>query len=105
MPALIKIDVEGAELQVLEGAKRTITQHKPTVIFEHGASTAAYYGTLPSAIFKLLSDAGLRIFDIDGNGPYPLEDFEHPTSRGAPSGTSWLTSDTWRSSSAFLLAK
>jgi FkbM family methyltransferase len=84
VPALIKIDVEGAELQVLEGAKRTITQHKPTVIFEHGASAAAYYGTPPSAIFKLLSDAGLRIFDIDGNGPYRLEDFEHPTSRGGP---------------------
>lgn len=82
VPALIKIDVEGAELQVLEGAMRTITQHKPTVIFEHGRVASGYYGTRPSEIFKLLSDAGLRIFDIDGNGPYRLEDFEHPTSRG-----------------------
>jgi FkbM family methyltransferase len=82
-PALIKIDVEGAELQVLEGAKRTIIEHKPTVIFEHGVG-APGYGTHPSDVFKLLSDAGLRIFDIDGNGPYRLEDFEHPTSRSVP---------------------
>lgn len=31
---LIKIDVEGAELDVLRGAKRTLAMHRPKIIFE-----------------------------------------------------------------------
>lgn len=33
-PDVIKVDVEGAELMVLEGASRTLKEHTPTVIFE-----------------------------------------------------------------------
>jgi len=32
--ALLKVDVEGAELEVLEGLRRTLTRDRPTVIFE-----------------------------------------------------------------------
>jgi len=31
---LIKIDVEGAEFEVLSGAKKTLKKHKPTVLVE-----------------------------------------------------------------------
>jgi len=77
VPALIKIDVEGAERQVFEGAIETISRYKPVIIFEHGKGGAKYYGTQPSDIFHLLHDeAGLCIFDLDGNGPYSLSMFE-----------------------------
>ena len=33
-PALMKIDVEGAEPLVLEGAKNSLTQHRPSIICE-----------------------------------------------------------------------
>jgi FkbM family methyltransferase len=33
-PGIMKVDVEGAELQVLQGATRTIAAHKPTVLIE-----------------------------------------------------------------------
>ena len=36
VPDLIKIDVEGAERLVIEGAINTISKHKPIVVFEHG---------------------------------------------------------------------
>jgi FkbM family methyltransferase len=76
-PALIKIDVEGAERQVIEGAIETIRRYKPIVLFEHGKGSAAYYGTQPSHIYNLLSkQAGLRIFDLDNHGPYTLVEFE-----------------------------
>jgi FkbM family methyltransferase len=75
-PALIKIDVEGAELQVLRGAIETLQRHRPYVIFEHGVGGADLYGTLPTELFDLLDGCGLRIFDLDGDGPYTRERFE-----------------------------
>jgi FkbM family methyltransferase len=75
-PALIKIDVEGAEREVIEGALRTIATHKPLVLFEHGRGGAEHYGTRPEHIFDLLClEAGLRIFDLEGDGPYDLQRF------------------------------
>lgn len=74
-PALIKIDVEGAEEQVLAGATRTLAEHRPTVILEHGVA-ARLYGTTTRRIFELLSGAGLRVFDIDGAGPYDVRAME-----------------------------
>lgn len=77
-PAVIKIDVEGAELQVLQGAVQTLGRHRPVVIFEHGMGSANAYGTSPQDVFALLSDdVGYRVFDLDGNGPYTREEFEH----------------------------
>jgi FkbM family methyltransferase len=81
-PSLIKIDVEGAEQEVLEGGMRTIATHKPTLVFEHGAAAAAY-GTSSATIFDLVCDeARLRIFDLDGNGPYSREAFSETCQRG-----------------------
>jgi FkbM family methyltransferase len=83
IPQLIKIDVEGAEQQVLEGSIKTIAAHKPVVVFEHGRGSAEYYGTRPVDLFELLCGiAGLRIFDIDGRGPFDLAEFQRIFERG-----------------------
>ena len=77
VPDLIKIDVEGAELLVIEGAINTISKYKPIVVFEHSKGGAQYFNTQPRHIYELLSGvAGLRIFDLDGIGPYTLSQFE-----------------------------
>jgi FkbM family methyltransferase len=77
VPHLLKIDVEGAEELVFRGALQTIVRHRPIVAFQHGRGSAEYYGTKPTAIFQLLTgDAGLRIFDMDGSGPYTADAFE-----------------------------
>ena len=55
MPALIKIDVEGGEEAVLRGALRTLREHRPIVVFEHGLGSANAYGTEPSDVFGLLT--------------------------------------------------
>ena len=69
-PALIKIDVEGAELLVLRGAVDTVARHKPMVIFEHGVGGFERYGAAPGDLHDLLvTDCGLRIFDLAGEGP------------------------------------
>lgn len=73
-PALIKIDVEGAEGKVLEGARRLLAESQPCVVFEHGRA-ATYFEHDSSDIHRLLSEAGLLVFDIDGNGPYDASGF------------------------------
>lgn len=76
VPALVKIDVEGAELEVLRGARRTLREHRPVVLLEHGLGSADHYGTGPADVHAELTQAGLRVFDLDGDGPYDLARFE-----------------------------
>jgi FkbM family methyltransferase len=64
---LIKIDVEGAEMLVLEGARETISRGKPVVIFEHGIGASDVYGTKPEQVFAY--------FQLLGYGIFLLEDF------------------------------
>lgn len=75
-PALVKIDVEGAELAVMQGAALTLERHRPFVLFEHGAGGADLYGAQPQQVYDLLDGVGLRIFDLDGAGPYSRERFQ-----------------------------
>lgn len=76
VPSLLKIDVEGAELNVLRGATETLHRHRPFVVFEHGAGGADLYGARPTEVFDLLKDAHLRIFDLEGSGPYTRGRFQ-----------------------------
>lgn len=63
----IKVDVEGAEFQVLLGAIEIIKRSKPLIIFEHGLGGADYYGTTPDNIYKLLViEGGLKISLLEG---------------------------------------
>lgn len=58
----IKIDVEGAELQVLKGARGTIRKNKPVIVFEHGLGASEYYNTGPEDVYDLLvEDCGLNV--------------------------------------------
>ncbi len=75
-PAFVKIDVEGAEEEMLLGAVETLRRHRPVVAFEHGRGSADVYGTTPGAIHDLLcGELGYEISGLDGDGPYGVERF------------------------------
>lgn len=58
----IKIDVEGAEMEVLQGAIETIRRHRPVIVFEFGLGGADQYGTEPNTLYQLLVEqCGLRV--------------------------------------------
>lgn len=64
--AFVKIDVEGAEYQVLKGAKATLKRTKPVIVFEHGLGASDHYGTTPEMVYDLLVDeCGLTVSLLD----------------------------------------
>ena len=81
--AVLKVDVEGAELEVLEGLRRTLTRDRPIVIFE--ALPTGYHlypAVIPianaderqqrrkrlQALDAFLRDSGLIVAHIEADG-------------------------------------
>lgn len=63
---LIKIDVEGGEMLVLEGAQQILTQKRPVVLFEHGLGASDYYGAGPVQIFNYFANCNYTINTLHG---------------------------------------
>ena len=66
----IKIDTEGSELFVLEGAKELIKTWKPLLQIETNYCSTSYFGYDKSEIFKFVKNLGYEVFDDDGNNPF-----------------------------------
>lgn len=77
---LIKIDVEGAEMLVLEGARITIQHSQPIIIFEHGVGASDVYGTRPEDVFRFFQSLSYGIFLLEKflakKQPFKEEDFK-----------------------------
>lgn len=65
--AFIKIDIEGGELDMLEGAGRTLTMSRPVVSFECGAASFLGYHDRPQDLFRLFHDRGYALYTIVGD--------------------------------------
>jgi FkbM family methyltransferase len=84
-PSVLKIDVEGAELDVLEGGRSLLSRARPVVIFEHVAQASTLYGAAPEAPWDLLTELGYEIFSVTGDGPFTRAAFA-----GASGVVNWL---------------
>jgi FkbM family methyltransferase len=73
--AMIKIDVEGAELNVLKGAERILRQFSPLLVFEcenrHLASGSV------QDVFSYLFSLGYDGSFVSGGQILPIEEFDH----------------------------
>ena len=58
----VKIDVEGAEMKVLRGAREMMQKDKPTVVFEFGKGGSDIYGTTPDDIYNYFDECGMKIW-------------------------------------------
>lgn len=65
-PGLIKIDVEGAEFDVLKGALATIQTHKPTVVLSVHPRQLLDLGSSVEKLRKLIDDIQYTVHEPDG---------------------------------------
>ncbi len=60
-PTVVKIDVEGAELEVLAGMRETIAAHRPAIICELHDTHAAFV--------EAMEACGYRVINLEGTAP------------------------------------
>lgn len=76
-PGLIKVDIEGAEVAFLRGAKKTIEKFRPVIICEVNAGALQRAGESTSSLMNTLVDLGYpqyRILQPDCNFGSPQFD-------------------------------
>lgn len=72
----IKLDVEGWELNVLEGLSQTIDKFSPPIVFEVNGFTLKWFDKTPNDLLRLLEDRfGYQLFAI-ADGLVPISSFE-----------------------------
>lgn len=65
-PSLIKIDVEGHEIEVLQGGKNTLSEAKPLMIIES-------FPPKQSTVLSLLDELGYHYIDADRHASMNLK--------------------------------
>lgn len=60
----IKIDCEGYEPRILQGAVRTIKKHKPTLLIEVNRGALERYGSSPQALISQVESLGYTVENI-----------------------------------------
>jgi FkbM family methyltransferase len=61
----VKIDVEGAEPLVFEGARNTLARFRPTILFEVSPKALAALGFRCESPLEILSDLSYRFYELD----------------------------------------
>ncbi len=76
---MIKLDVEGSELFVLEGGRRTLRRYRPLVLCELIPARCQRYGYAAADIMGVLADLGYKAFGCNETGE--VTPTERPDSR------------------------
>jgi FkbM family methyltransferase len=81
-PDVLKIDVEGAEWMVLQGATHTLARSSPIVLFECLESTYARFGASPGKVIAFLERLEYRIYEISKGGELVAYQAPSPNTKG-----------------------
>lgn len=66
IPEVIKIDVEGAEIDVLNGAKKILKRFKPAIMLSVHPRHLSMMGCSVNELVALIKNLGYQISDMDG---------------------------------------
>lgn len=78
-PDVIKCDVEGAELMVIEGGERVLATHKPVILIELLRKWSRKFGYHPNDVVKLLGGYGYRAYTLSESGLKPCSVIDEET--------------------------
>ncbi|HER26236.1 MAG TPA: FkbM family methyltransferase [Rhodospirillales bacterium] len=67
--SLIKIDVQGAEEKVIQGARSMLQQHRPALFVEIDDGALRQMGSGARRLLKLIAGLGYRFHTLDDKGP------------------------------------
>jgi hypothetical protein len=62
---LLKIDVEGAEADVIRGAAQTIARHRPVIVFEHWLDSDGAVDAAPFEALQAIADHAFHTIELD----------------------------------------
>ncbi len=71
---VIKADVEGAELAVLQGARATLERFRPRILCEIEDRHLHRYGKRPADVVEFLAELGYRMFTFGGGRLHPADE-------------------------------
>jgi len=63
----IKIDIEGAEIGCLRGARQTVNRYRPLVSLEYGMPGYSMFGNTAMTLFEWARECGYVLSDLFGN--------------------------------------
>ena len=66
--ALIKVDAEGCDLRVLQGAEKTIKDNKPVLCFEYNEKPALSNGYALSDLLDFVTSLGYLVIEVKKHG-------------------------------------
>lgn len=78
-PQIIKCDVEGAELMVIQGGEQTITAHKPVILIELLRKWAKQFDYHPNDVVTLLGKHGYEAYTLGSDGLVPCPGIDEET--------------------------
>jgi FkbM family methyltransferase len=71
-PTLVKIDVEAAELAVIEGMRATIAEHRPAIVCELHDTNREFVAVMRDLGYRVINLEGPEPLDEPGSGNYAL---------------------------------
>jgi hypothetical protein len=72
----LKIDIEGGELDCLEGGAEILSRHRPIISFECGYDAFTHYGKAISDFLAYAAANDCKIFDLFGREIYTEEELQ-----------------------------
>jgi FkbM family methyltransferase len=76
VPDIIKIDVEGFEINVFKGLQQTLVKHHPPILFEHSLYRLKERNSAHDETARFLQSLGYTVFRLTDNKPVTSDDLD-----------------------------